>query len=421
MSEVVDGHPLPGPELFEGRLYPQHLLRAAELLSEIVSRGQASDRALAQAFRADRRLGRRDRLLIQTLVFYGLRYGHALKDWLGVEAPLAQLAAALWLDGRLDERLATQAGVDPARWAGRVLTPRMAWSMATDDAVRLTAAFGDEAAAVAAALLMRAPVDIRLDARWPAETVIRALQTDGHEFSPLPGLARGWRCDAPAALVRHPLFLEGAFEIQDAGSQWITMACAASPGERWLDLCAGAGGKTLGLAEAVGPTGRVLACDTDAQRLARLPERQQRHRLEQIDRQQITGADDPALAALPLFDGVLIDAPCSGSGTWRRHPELKYRSLDLAALCAIQADLLRQGAQRLRPGGRLIYATCSLWREENEQQIAAFLAENPDWQPGDLPAALPEGARIAAGQARLRPDRHDCDGFFMAVLLRPLA
>lgn len=416
MLELIDPLPIPRPALPSGRLYPQHLMQASEALTTMISMGQASDRALAQVFRSDRRLGRRDRLMIQSLVFFVLRYGHALRAWLGVESPLAQLAATVWLDGRLDEKLAQHAAVDPALWVGRSFPRSAAWSMSDQDAARLKSAFGEEADAVAAALLVRAPVDIRLDPRWPVSTVIEALQTDGFVFTALPGLARGWRCETPTALVRHPLFVEGAFEVQDAGSQWITVACAAAVGERWLDLCAGAGGKTLGLAEAVGETGQVLACDTDTRRLGRLPERQARHQLPAIKLLPISGASDPALAAYPLFDGVLIDAPCSGSGTWRRHPELKYRALDFASLCATQAELLRAGAARVRAGGRLVYATCSLWREENEQIVADFLAEYPEWQAGALPVGFPAQAEIAQGQARFRPDIHDCDGFFVAVL-----
>ena len=412
---------LPAPELPEGRLYPQQIRLAAQLIDTILTTMQASDRVLLQAFRADRRMGRRDRLLIQTLVFYVLRYAPALRAGLGADTPLAQLAAAVWLAGRLDEKLVVEIGVDPVIWADRALPERVAWAMSAADAKRLEAAFGEEAPAVASALLARASVDIRLDPRWPAATVIDALKLDGFAFAPVPGLPQGWRCASPASLLRHPLFAQGAFEIQDAGSQWITAACAATLGARWLDLCAGAGGKTLGLAEAVGATGRVLACDTDASRLARLPERQQRHHLDQIDLLPIADAADPALAMRAPFDGVLIDAPCSGSGTWRRHPELKSRAVDLPALCATQAALLRAGAAYVRPGGRLVYATCSLWREENEQIVAAFLADHPQWRAGTLPSALPGDARTAPGQARLRPDRHECDGFFVAVLVAPSA
>lgn len=412
---------LPAPELPDGRLYPQQIRLAAQLIDTILTTPQASDRVLLQAFRADRRMGRRDRLLIQSLVFYVLRYAPALRAGLGADTPLAQLAAAVWLAGRLDEKLVAETGVDPADWAGRAWPERAQWAMSAADAERLEAAYGDEAAAVAMALLQRAPVDIRLDPRWPTASVIDALTLDGFAFSPIPGLPQGWRCETPGSLLRHPLFAQGAFEIQDAGSQWITAACAATAGARWLDLCAGAGGKTLGLAEAVGATGRVLACDTDANRLARLPERQQRHHLDQIDLLPIADGADPALALRAPFDGVLIDAPCSGSGTWRRHPELKSRAVDLPALCATQAALLREGAAWVRPGGRLVYATCSLWREENEQIVADFLAEHPQWRAGNLPTALPKDACTAPGQARLRPDRHDCDGFFMAVLVCPPA
>ena len=220
-------------------------------------------------------------------------------------------------------------------------------------------------------------------------------------------------------------FKAGAFEVQDAGSQWIIEACQAESGMSVLDLCAGAGGKALGLAQAVGDTGRVLACDVDFERLSRLPERSERAGWTNIECQPIDHGRDREVLRRAPFDRVLIDAPCSGSGTVRRHPELKQAVIDLAALGAIQSQLLDDGAQVTRPDGLLIYATCSLWLDENEAQIDAFLRRHPAWRLEPLPATItafvaPPAVEPACGMARIRPDIHGGDGFFFAVLRAPI-
>lgn len=414
------------------RIYPQQLLRAAALIDQIRDHGQASDRALQQAFRETRKLGKRDRLILQTLVFYVLRHWRQLGYLLGPDehATLAQLGMALKCAGRLDERLSALTGVandsamPPAigitAETDRLRALGIRFSLTDRDSERLIDAFGDDAERVAAALLDRAPLDLRVNrARSTINNVLADLAAQGIHGAPIDGLPMGIRVEGGPALTTLPAFSAGAFEIQDAGSQWIIAACQARTGQSILDLCAGAGGKALGLAQAVGETGRILACDIDASRLARLPERSRRAGLNNIECQPITPDTAPTLRRYTPFDRVLIDAPCSGSGTFRRHPELKQAGIDLAALCATQTQLLDEGARLVRPGGLLIYATCSLWRAENEMQITAFLARHPDWRIAPLPTDIAAHVQHQDGMARLRPDLHGSDGFFFAALKAP--
>ncbi|ANJ67572.1 hypothetical protein A9404_09375 [Halothiobacillus diazotrophicus] len=421
---------LPTIDLPDCRIFPQQLTRAAALIDQIREQGQASDRVLHQAFRAERKLGKRDRLILQTLVFFVLRHWRLLDTLLAPNptSTLGRLGMALKCAGRLDERLSELTGVDTAVIASPLVMAAdpvpalgMQFSLSDADSRRLIEAFGDAAAAVATALLERAPTDLRVNVGGGTrDEVLADLASTGIRGTPIPGLPLGIRIHDSAALTGLPSYRAGAFEIQDAGSQWITAACQAAEGQHVLDLCAGAGGKSLGLAQAVGTRGRILACDVDADRLARLPERSRRAGLNNIECLPIVSGKDPALTQRAPFDRVLVDAPCSGSGTFRRHPELKQADIDLAALCTTQSRLLDEGAMLTRPGGLLVYATCSLWREENEVQVMAFLARHPNWRLTALPEEISRHVETDPnGMARLRPDRQGSDGFFFAVLAAP--
>ena len=213
----------------------------------------------------------------------------------------------------------------------------------------------------------------------------------------------------------------GWFEVQDAGSQIIARAVGARPGERVLDLCAGAGGKTLALAAAMRNRGEIVACDIDAKRLANLRARLRRGGVENVRVVRRRTDPDKTRGALPTvqspgaFDRVLVDAPCSALGTLRRSPALRWApSPDLQGHAAVQLALLRDGASMVRPGGVLVYATCSLSRVENEDVAEAFLSSSEGrFRPWRLPLSLSDGARL-----RLSPERHDTDGFFLAGFLR---
>ncbi|MHB9020649.1 MAG: RsmB/NOP family class I SAM-dependent RNA methyltransferase [Halothiobacillus sp.] len=425
---------LPAPELTTARVFPVQIQRAATLLDSIQTEGIPSDRALQHAFRADRKMGKRDRTQLQVLVFFVLRHWRLLDTLLGAPADiergtsLRRLGVALSLAGQLDDTLAALTGVNGPELSSRreenlSLAARL--SLTDADMSRLQTAFGIDAVAVGQVLLERAPLDIRVNTRVMTTHALQAeLHAAGIPSAPIPGLPLGLRLADNTALTTLDLFKTGAFEIQAAGSQWIIEACQADEGMRVLDLCAGAGGKALGLAQAVGETGRVLACDVDFERLSRLPERSDRAGWKNIECQPIDHSRDREVLRRAPFDRVLIDAPCSGSGTFRRHPELKQAAIDLSALCALQQQLLDDAADVTRPGGLLVYATCSLWVEENEAQVHAFLQRHPDWRLDHLPDSIARYVHVtqvgdASGMARIRPDVHGGDGFFFAVLRAP--
>lgn len=274
----------------------------------------------------------------------------------------------------------------------------------------MEARFGAEAAALAEALNRPGPVCLR--ARGSREDLQRLLATRGVEC--VPGR---W---APHALVvttprpnllgLGPEFL-GRFEVQDEGSQLLGLLVDVHPGDEVLDLCAGAGGKSLQLAALVGPQGKVHATDLDLARLERLRTRAAKAQARVL----IHGKEAPPTLRVPR---VLIDAPCSELGALRRGPDLRWR-LDpslVTTLPATQLALITTGLRHLAPGGRLVYATCTFTREENEQVVDAALAANPELQL--VPPALPEAVVDARGFLSLSPHRHGTDAFFGAVFTR---
>jgi 16S rRNA (cytosine967-C5)-methyltransferase len=203
------------------------------------------------------------------------------------------------------------------------------------------------------------------------------------------------------------------------------LVVGAKPGMRVVDFCAGAGGKTLALAATMKNRGKLVACDVSARRLERAGRRLRRAGIDNVERRVLTSERDPWVKHhAQSFDRVLVDAPCLGTGTWRRNPDAKWRSApqDLAELVKIQQDILRSAARLVRPGGRLVYVTCSLLHEEDEAQAEAFLAAEPDFAPLPAARAWAEtiGGRCPAGEQHLflTPARHGTDGFFVALFER---
>jgi 16S rRNA (cytosine967-C5)-methyltransferase len=235
---------------------------------------------------------------------------------------------------------------------------------------------------------------------------------------PAPLTSHGLILDRPGALWNTEAFAEGLFEAQDAGSQLIAELVAPPPGGRVLDACAGAGGKTLALAGIMGGKGRIIATDTAHEKLDALRDRARRAGATnvQVVTHEVTGT----------FDRILVDAPCTGSGTWRRNPEAKLHSeaRGVAELAALQLEIAAQVVPLLAPGGRLVYATCSLFPEENQEVVAALRTRFPELAPVRIaeihgkawaePLVDDTGCAIA-----LRPDRHGTDGFYAAVLRKP--
>ncbi len=295
---------------------------------------------------------------------------------------------------------------------------------------RLGQTFGDRRTPLAEALLAPAPLDLRVNSlKAKRDTVLARLQAEGFpDARPTPFAEHGIRIpNVPGRridLSRHPLFEDGAIEVQDEGSQLLADVVGARRGEFVIDFCAGAGGKTLALAARMASTGRLYAFDTNERRLANLGPRLARSGATNVQTQVIADEHDPRLARFAgKADRVLVDAPCSGLGTLRRNPDLKWRQSpgSIRELTALQASILEAAARLVRPGGRLIYATCSLLREENEAIVEAFLATHATkWSMREealLAERLPQTDR-RLGVLQLAPDAHDCDGFFAAVLVR---
>ena len=285
--------------------------------------------------------------------------------------------------------------------------------------------FGDRVRTEAEALARRAPVDLRVNTlKSDPARALRAAEALGAH--PVPGLPLALRIDPPAAAERTPSieslpeFVKGWMEVQDAGSQ-VAAACAGDiVGAQVLDFCAGGGGKTLALAAAMGSTGQIYAYDSDARRLADTVRRGERAGIRNLQ-VRTPLRPDPLKDLVGRMDLVFIDAPCSGSGAWRRHPDTKWR-LTPEALARRQADqdaVLDGGVPYVRPGGRLIYVTCSVLAEENEDRVAAFLERHPEFSVRPATDDLERLSRLTAeGYLRLTPATSDTDGFFVAVLVR---
>ena len=261
------------------------------------------------------------------------------------------------------------------------------------------------------ALIGRAPLDLRINALRDVDTADLG--------EPITGLPQGRRLPSGTQVDTLDAYRDGVIEVQDAGSQFVTMAAQARPGQRIVDLCAGAGGKTLALAATMCNEGKILASDTDRARLSRLAPRAERAGVSIVETRLLDPGHEAAALAdwAGSADGVLIDAPCSGTGTWRRNPEARWRlsPVRLDKLVLTQRQLLGIGAKLVKPGGALVYIVCSLLDEEGAGQVAAFLASHPDWsaEPLDLPAGRAHGPGV-----RLTPAHDATDGFFVARLKR---
>lgn len=383
---------------------------AIDLLDAVIAaakaQGASADRIAAEWFRARRYVGSKDRRAIRELVWNAIRACG--------EVPVSGRAAMLRL-GQSDAALmalfdGSTYGPVPVDAAEPVAAGGVAPAWLVE---RLTASGLDDHER--AALLGRAQLDIRAN----------ALKTTREELRPRlpveadPAVApQGLRLPPGTAVETWPEFADGLFEVQDAGSQITCMALAVAPGEAVVDLCAGAGGKTLSLGAAMGNRGKLLACDIDRPRLSRLPERAARAGVLAETRLLNPGREAEMLADWQgQADAVMIDAPCSGTGTWRRNPEARWR-IDAKAIdryCAMQANVLDIGASLVRPGGRLTYVVCSLLDAEGAERIDTFLSANPGWDIALPP--LPAGRPYGSGW-RLTPFRDGTDGFFFATLVR---
>ncbi|HKW80441.1 MAG TPA: RsmB/NOP family class I SAM-dependent RNA methyltransferase, partial [Casimicrobiaceae bacterium] len=290
---------------------------------------------------------------------------------------------------------------------------------------RLTATMpAAERDALARSWLEPAPLDLRVNThKISRDAALAALAASGIEARPTPHSPLGLRVCGKPALLEHALFASGALEVQDEGSQLLGLLVAPRRHDMVADFCAGAGGKSLLLGALMRSQGRVYAFDVSAARLSRLKPRLARSGLSNVQPTLIDDERDQRIKRLAgKLDRVLVDAPCSGFGTLRRNPDLKWRhgAEAIAELAAKQARILDAAATLLKPGGRLVYATCSVLRDENEAIVEGFVDAHPAFALGDARSALARaGVALDTGRVlKLSTPRHACDGFFAAVLER---
>lgn len=420
---------------------------AAEVLQDILERHRPAAGALADWGKAHRFAGSGDRSAIGTLVYDALRRKSSIAACMGEDAPRAlALGAAVRGFGMTADEVA--AAADGSEHAIAPLSDeekeRLAAELPDDAPAHVKGdipdwladsfarAFGDRAAEEGAALSARAPVDLRVNTlKADREKVLKALTRFGAEATPWS--PSGVRVPAPQGAARSPAVEaetghgKGWFEVQDEGSQLAALLAGAGPRQQVLDLCAGAGGKTLAMAAGMHNTGQIYAYDADKRQLRPIFERLKRAGARNV--QVMDAGDQDALAALgERFDLVLVDAPCTGSGTWRRKPDSKWRlkPANIPERQAEQTRVLDAGAALVKPGGRLVYVTCSVLPEENVDQVAAFVSRNsafavepyPEVWRAQLGSEPPASADGREDTLQLTPAQHATDGFFIALLRR---
>ncbi|MGJ4855913.1 RsmB/NOP family class I SAM-dependent RNA methyltransferase [Labrys sp. La1] len=424
---------------------------AFEILADIEARRRPAADVLKDWGLSHRFAGSGDRAALAGLVYDTLRRRASARWLMDSETPRASLIGMLVLQRgetieTLDalftgERFAPEPLTDDERkaLAGRKLAdaepdiqadvPRWLWPS-------FEAAFGEDAIAEGRALAERAPVDLRVNTlKTSRDKLLAELEPLGASATPLSrwGVRVPLGADGRSPAVQaEESFQKGWFEIQDEGSQLAGLVAAAKPGEQVLDLCAGGGGKTLEFAAAMENKGQVFATDSDKRRLAPIHDRLARAGVRNVQVRTPRGRVSGGALAIDDLDGrmdlVLVDAPCSGSGTWRRSPDTKWRMRpsSLADRQKDQAAVLRAGARAVKPGGRLVFVTCSVLPEENDASVKAFLADHADFTAASLPelakgAGLSAFARFSSSGGtglQLSPHRSGTDGFFIALLHR---
>ncbi|PIF77108.1 16S rRNA (cytosine967-C5)-methyltransferase [Variovorax sp. 54] len=419
-------------------MHPKALLEAtADLVGLVLKFDHPADQVVSRFFRDHREFGPRERATLAETVYTVLRKkllfdhlspsGSGSKERrmaiLGFHGPRDFLKSALndtekrWLDN-CD-------AVKPDDLLERHRHNLPEWLVAP-----LKAQLGDGFWPMVESLQQPAPLDLRVNAftdkrvEVKAELAKAAIKSEVTPFSPW-----GLRIDGKPALTKLDAFVRGAIEVQDEGSQLLALLLDAKRGEMVVDFCAGAGGKTLAIGATMRNTGRLYAFDTSAHRLDALKPRLARSKLSNVHPAAIAHERDDRVKRLAgKIDRVLVDAPCSGLGTLRRNPDLKWRqsAKSVAELTAKQTAILQSAARLVKSGGRLVYATCSVLPEENEAIAEAFAAANPDFEPVDA-AELLQSLKVEGAEAlcaggedgrrylRLWPHRHATDGFFAAV------
>lgn len=418
---------------------------AIDLLQVIeIAPNRPADAVASDFFRARRYIGSGDRRAVSERVWAVLRARRRLGWWLKDthQTPRLLVAASLLLEGW------TKAGVAQAYSGGQFAPEQldrvedqalnrieghtldhpsmpMAVRLEVPDWLlpHLEARFGPALQAEMAALAEPATLDLRANLlKGTRDQAQAALAAETWDAKPTPMSPWGLRIEGRRPVTDGPAFQSGLVEIQDEGSQLVAALVGAAPGMRVVDWCAGAGGKTLALAAVMQNKGQIVACDVSAPRLDGAVRRLRRAGVHNVERHLVAAGDKWLKRRAGAFDRVLVDAPCTGTGTWRRNPDarLRLKASDLAELLPKQANILDTAQSLVRKGGRLVYATCSVLEEENEGQVRGFLERHPDFAVVPLAEAWPfETPPPCAGDfLRLTPLGNGSDGFFTAVLER---
>jgi 16S rRNA (cytosine967-C5)-methyltransferase len=428
------------------------LQTAIDLLHAIHGGSAPADRATAAFFRNRRYIGAKDRRDVLDRAYAVLRRRAALDWWIwkSGQSPRdldrARLIASLaLLDGWTADRIAGSFdGVDyhppkldeAERRIAKAVAGKAIENGEQPDDVRgeypdwiaplLEKRFGARLDAEMRAAITAASTDLRVNTlKATREEAIAVLKKEGVTAMPTGLSPVGLRVHGRPPLATMQVFKDGLIEVQDEGSQLVALLADARPGQRVADFCAGAGGKTLAMAAKMNNKGKIVACDVLEGRIDRAAVRFNRAGVHNVERKALSSERDQWVKRhAGTFDRVLVDAPCSGTGTWRRNPDAKWKLTpeDVAELQQVQRNILDSAWRLVKPGGRLIYATCSLLAEENEAQIEAFLSERADFKRvpvGEVWASAIGGACPATSDTlSLTPAQHGTDGFFAAVVER---
>ena len=417
-------------------MHPKALLdESASLIEQVFKFEHPADAVVARHFRENRSLGPRERATLSDTVYTILRERLKL-EWLARSGSGSKWRRLAILAFPGDRDFVKSALTDAEKsWLDHCDAVTDADLMAPHRhnlpewlATALREQVGDEFDALVASLNQPAPLDLRVNVlKAKRDAALAGLQKAGLTGAATPYSPLGIRLQGKPSLAKLPAFVQGEVEVQDEGSQLLALLLDAKRGEMVVDFCAGAGGKTLAIGAAMRNSGRLYAFDTSGHRLDALKPRLARCGLSNVHPVAIAHERDDRIKRLAgKIDRVLVDAPCSGLGTLRRSPDLKWRQTPqtVAAQAELQQAILHSAARLLKPGGRLVYATCSLLQAENEAVCAAFEPAHPDFEPVPV-ASLLEGVHVSGASVlcagdngkwlRLWPHRHATDGFFAAV------
>ncbi|WP_371752163.1 RsmB/NOP family class I SAM-dependent RNA methyltransferase [Snodgrassella alvi] len=415
----------------------QQLDLTTSALAQVLTFRQPADVVLSAFFRRERKLGMRDRQEIAETVFATIRHFQKIQKMLPKphQKPRRAALAALVLGRGISVHGAESlCDSEEKQWLIDVKEQKSAFASDLTTAAELPQwlieclqqqGWDDNQIAIYGRSVMQpAPLDVRVNTqKGKRDKILSALQAEGLRAEATPFSPWGIRLFDKPALNKHPLFLDGVLEVQDEGSQLLALITGVKRGQIAVDFCAGAGGKTLAMGAMMAGSGRLYAFDVAEKRLANMKPRMVRAGLTNIHPQRIDNEHDARIARLKnKADCVLVDAPCSGMGTLRRNPDLKYRQSNdnIRTLLEQQQSILQAASALVRPGGRLVYATCSILETENQQQLNNFLAANTGWHIEPVQTLLKSNVLpdMQGNYLQLNTGEHHTDGFFAAVLTR---